>query len=193
MVRGSSDEGGVLARRPGVLHSGPASSLLCPPADTVPRRFDSAGGPFCLGRPRNIPAPHTSGEGPTKWAGGVHITWRADRMAGVNAHGNPRKRNGHRRRQAVARLRARRDPCGICGQPIDYDLPPGNPMAFEADDIVPVSLGGDPCDINNLRASHRICNQRRSNRVSTDIDAPSPTANPLRIANDKTLPLSRAW
>lgn len=95
----------------------------------------------------------------------------------------------------MARLRARHDPCGICGRPIDYDLPPGDPMAFEADDIVPVSLGGDPCDINNLRASHRCCNQHRSNHISTDIDSPSPSpsGNPLHIANDETLPLSRAW
>ena len=26
-------------------------------------------------------------------------------------------------------------PCAICGMPIDYDLPAGDPMSFEVDEI----------------------------------------------------------
>ena len=41
--------------------------------------------------------------------------------------GSSRYANGHRRRQLRARLRAQGLPCAICGQPIDYDLPAGDP------------------------------------------------------------------
>ena len=37
-------------------------------------------------------------------------------------------------------------------------------MSFELDEIIPVSKGGDPLDINNVAPAHRICNQRRSNK-----------------------------
>lgn len=117
---------------------------------------------------------------------------------GRKAKPNPRRRNSHRRNLAVARVRARHDPCAICGQPIDYDLPAGHPMCFEADDILPVSLGGDPYDADNLRASHRICNQKRGNRIaaagpSTRKNPGDPMKNPGRVVNDRTLPQSRDW
>lgn len=104
---------------------------------------------------------------------------------------NPRKHNGHRRRQAVARLRARRDPCHICGQPIDYDLPAGDPMSFEADDLIPVSLGGNPIDPANLAASHRICNQRRGNKWNVTVE--TPNGKQLTNTVEAPLPKSRIW
>lgn len=45
--------------------------------------------------------------------------------------------------------------------PIDYGLPPGDPRAFECDEIVPVSRGGSPYDRANVDASHRCCNNWR--------------------------------
>lgn len=108
---------------------------------------------------------------------------------------NPRNRNGHRRRQAVARLRARRDPCALCGGPIDYDLPPGHPLSFECDEIVPVSLGGSPYDMDNLQAAHRICNQRRGNRTMESIRDEKSKAKESESmkASPATLPRSREW
>lgn len=74
-------------------------------------------------------------------------------------------RNGDRRRKLMARLRALGLPCALCGQPIDYSLPAGDPMSFEVDEIIPVSLGGDELDWRNLQPTHRICNERKGNRV----------------------------
>lgn len=74
-------------------------------------------------------------------------------------------RNGSRRRKLRARLRAMRLPCAICGMPIDYDLPAGDPMSFEVDEIVPVSLGGNELDWSNLQPAHRSCNQRKGNKM----------------------------
>ena len=79
--------------------------------------------------------------------------------------GDPRNSNGNARRKLRARLRAEGRPCHICGQPIDYSLPAGHPWSFEVDEIVPVSRGGSPLDYRNVGAAHRICNQRRGNRM----------------------------
>lgn len=81
-------------------------------------------------------------------------------------------RNGNRRRKLRARLRALGLPCAICGGPIDYDLPAGDPMSFEVDEVVPVSLGGDELDWSNLQPAHRICNQRKGNRLGFTCEAP---------------------
>lgn len=85
--------------------------------------------------------------------------------------GNPRRANGSRRTALRGRLRAEGRPCHLCGLPIDYSLPPGHPWSFEVDEIVPVSRGGDPLDYGNVGAAHRICNQRRGNRMPGDAGA----------------------
>lgn len=82
---------------------------------------------------------------------------------------NPRTRNGTARRAAREWLRAQGRGCWICrvfGRPdaIDYSLPAGDPMSFEVDELVPVSLGGSPYDHANLDATHRRCNEWRGNR-----------------------------
>ena len=91
---------------------------------------------------------------------------------------NPRNRNGNMRRKNRARIMAEGRPCWICeafGRPaaIDYSLPAGHPMAFELDELIPVSryqTGGyaspEACaaDYRNLAAAHRCCNQWRSNK-----------------------------
>lgn len=73
-----------------------------------------------------------------------------------------------------ARLAARREPCWICrafGLPgdIDYSLPAGDPRSFELDHLVPVSKGGAPYDLRNCAASHRSCNEWRSNRSVAEV------------------------
>lgn len=79
--------------------------------------------------------------------------------------------NGHARRKVRAWLKAQGRPCWLCGGPIDYSLPAGHPMSFEVDEIVPVSRGGSPIDRANVQPAHRICNQRRGNRMPGDAGA----------------------
>ncbi len=86
--------------------------------------------------------------------------------------GVSRYANGHRRRQLRARLKAQGMPCAICGGAIDYDLPAGDPMSFEVDEIIPVSLGGSCLDYENVQAAHRICNQRKGARLYVTLEAP---------------------
>lgn len=95
---------------------------------------------------------------------------------------NPRYSNGNERRKVRAWLRSQGLPCHICGQPIDYSLPAGDPMSFEVDEIVPVSKGGSPTDRANVAPAHRICNQRRGNR---DLAGPGPGARaPIVTSRD---------
>ena len=78
---------------------------------------------------------------------------------------NPRYRNYLARVALRNRVKAMGLPCALCGRPIDYTLPAGDPMSYELDEIIPVSLGGDPLDLDNVQPAHRICNQRKSNKV----------------------------
>lgn len=96
---------------------------------------------------------------------------------------NPRYENGAARRRARARLKAEERGCWICrafGRPdrIDYDLPANHPMAFEVDELKPVSkwreFGYDSAkacalDYANLDATHRRCNEWRGNRSVEEV------------------------
>lgn len=88
--------------------------------------------------------------------------------------------NGSARRKLRKWLRDQGRPCHICGLPIDYGLPAGDPMSFEVDELVPVSKGGSPYERGNVDAAHRICNERRGNRDLSAAprarDLPCPTS-----------------
>ena len=99
-------------------------------------------------------------------------------------------RNGSRRRKLRARLKAMRLPCAICGMPIDYDLPAGDPMSFEVDEIVPVSMGGSELDWRNVQPAHRACNQRKGNRIGFTCERSGPASaapvEPVATSQDWT-------
>ncbi len=80
---------------------------------------------------------------------------------------NLRNRNGHRRRQVREQVLAEEDVCWLCGGWVDKDLPAGHPMAAEVDEVVPVSLGGNPYDRANCKLAHRLHNQQRGNGLRT--------------------------
>lgn len=104
---------------------------------------------------------------------------------------NPRYSNGHARRRLRRWLASQERGCWICrafGRPdrIDYDLPAGHPLAFEVDELDPVSLGGNPYDYDNVDAAHRCCNEWRGSKTVAQV---------LRIAAQSkhgTAPPSRA-
>jgi 5-methylcytosine-specific restriction endonuclease McrA len=90
---------------------------------------------------------------------------------------------GHLRNTATrdrhrAAIRARRDPCGICHQPIDYTLRSPHPQAFEVDHVIARNNGGHDT-IDNKQASHRLCNQQKGDREA-------PTPRPEAITTTRT-------
>lgn len=113
--------------------------------------------------------------------------------------GNARRANGSARDALRGWLRSQGRPCWICREfgragEIDYALPPGHPMCFEVDELVPVSLGGDPLDPANVDAAHRRCNQWRGNRT---VEQVRMVARRARRKGAKgapgPLPTSRDW
>lgn len=68
---------------------------------------------------------------------------------------NPRRANGHRRDKVRRRVLAEEDTCWLCLEPVDKTLHYLDPMAPEVDEVVPVSLGGDPFARANCRLAHR--------------------------------------
>lgn len=82
-------------------------------------------------------------------------------------------RNGRPYRRLCAQLRARHDPCWICGHDIDLTLDPRDPWSWTLDHAVPLSRGGSLLDPANARSAHRRCNSARGNRTIG-----TPTAGP---------------
>ena len=77
-------------------------------------------------------------------------------------------RNTTTRDRHRATIRRTRAACGICEQPIDYDLPYLDPMSFVVDHIVPWSSGGEDT-LENKQAAHRACNRLKSNKFEEDM------------------------
>ena len=89
---------------------------------------------------------------------------------------NPRYANANARVKLRRRLAAEGRGCWICrafGRPdaIDYSLPARHPRSFEVDELVPVSLGGDPLDYSNVDSTHRECNNWRGTRSVAQVIA----------------------
>lgn len=97
---------------------------------------------------------------------------------------DPRKLRRALRDTMRKRVIATYDTCALCGREVDKTLPYLDPLAPEVDEIVPVSRGGSPYDWDNLQLVHRVCNQRKGNRMAGDIDL-AKVENPT--------PISRAW
>ena len=78
--------------------------------------------------------------------------------------GNSIGRTSRRWRRIVKAQRAKRLPCGICGQPIDYKLKHPDPGSFQADHVLPrethPELAEDP---GNVQSSHFSCNLAKRN------------------------------
>lgn len=100
-------------------------------------------------------------------------------------------RNGHRRRKLRLRVKAMGLPCAICGQPIDYSLPATHPLSYELDEIVPVSLGGSELDPSNVQPAHRICNERKGNRIAYTCEGPNARAGAAKAP--PRVEASRDW
>ena len=136
--------GGLLLGR-GHPRDGEGPGAWTPPG----RPRGSAGGETTVGAPRAThPTPAT-----THWGG--------------DAVGAVQGRNTRRLRKAKAAMRvARPQPCGRCGQPIDYDAPAEDPASFTLGHILPWSthphLREDPA---NHRPEHAGCNKSAGARA----------------------------
>ena len=58
-------------------------------------------------------------------------------------------------------------------------------MSYELDEIIPVSLGGSELDPENVQPAHRICNERKGNRIGYVADAPTLSAREPQVPQVK--------
>ena len=72
-------------------------------------------------------------------------------------------------------LRAKRLPCWICGQPIDYAAHWKDGRSFTADHVQPMARGGKL--YGELRPAHRACNSSRG--AGRAVAAPAAHAVPV--------------
>lgn len=70
--------------------------------------------------------------------------------------------------------------CAICGKFVDKSLSQYEPMSAEVDHIIPIAKGGHPSAIDNLQLTHKICNQRKSDKVTKNQVQVEPTVKPLQ-------------
>lgn len=108
-------------------------------------------------------------------------------MAQKQKYARPKdpRRQYHALRDAMRkRVLAAYDTCAICGREVDKSLPQYDPLAPEVDEIIPVSRGGSPYDFDNLQLTHRVCNEKKGNKMTGDVDV-------QKIENPT--PTSRAW
>ena len=75
-------------------------------------------------------------------------------------------RNTTRRNTFRRILAAGEPPCGICGEPIDYQAHHSDPRSFTVDHITPLSVTGPEGDvIDNVQPAHRACNRDKSAKL----------------------------
>lgn len=84
----------------------------------------------------------------------------------------PKKRyddRSYRKRTSALRRQVKRtgEPCWLCGQPIDLDLPYTHPMSFTADHLDPLAQGGKL--LGELRPAHRRCNSSRGKKRTHEL------------------------
>jgi hypothetical protein len=72
---------------------------------------------------------------------------------------NPRRTNGHRRRELKARVFASEDRCALCDEPVDKALSHLDDRGPVLDEDVPIARGGSPYERANVHLMHRACNQ----------------------------------
>lgn len=98
---------------------------------------------------------------------------------------NPRKANGHRRREVCKRVLAEETHCWYCHNPVDKTLPAGHDLAPEVHEIIPVSRGGSPIERANTTLTHRLCNRIIGNRTPNELAQQTHPKPPVRT--------SRTW
>lgn len=101
-------------------------------------------------------------------------------------HTGPANRNGHRRRQLRARIKATATHCALCGQPLNHDAQWPAPDCTVIDEDLPRARGGDPLSRANTNAMHNACNRFKSTMTLTEAKTALKTGSrPAKRINTK--------
>lgn len=78
--------------------------------------------------------------------------------------------------------------CGICGQPVDFNVRYPHPLSPCIDHIIPIAKGGHPSDIENLQLAHWTCNRQKSDKLVERTDAKVE-----EVISNRILPHTFKW
>lgn len=79
--------------------------------------------------------------------------------------------------------------CALCGMPLDKTLKFPHPMSISIDHIIPVAVGGRST-IDNLQATHLICNKSKGKKILFNANKNEEYVPPERT---KTIPQYIDW
>ena len=121
-------------------------------------------------------------------------------------HPNTTNRNGYRRRQLVARIKATATHCSLCGQPLAPEAQWPDPICTVIDEDIPRVKGGSPLDPDNCSAMHNQCNRfkgvmtlaeaRQALALGADVNKPMSKASKQQLFQQnigKWQPSSTIW
>lgn len=121
-------------------------------------------------------------------------------------HPNTTNRNGYRRRQLVARIKATATHCSLCGQPLAPEAQWPDPLCTVIDEDIPRVKGGSPLDHDNCSAMHNQCNRfkgvmtlaeaRQALALGADVNKPMSKASKQQLFQQnigKWQPSSTIW
>jgi 5-methylcytosine-specific restriction endonuclease McrA len=97
---------------------------------------------------------------------------------------DPRRVDQRARDSVISRVLAEESVCHLCFTDVDKTIPAGLPAAPEVDEIIPVSLGGDPLDRSNCHLAHKSCNARRGNMSVAEFHRRYLRQQPLVTSHD---------
>lgn len=80
----------------------------------------------------------------------------------------PTHRNKSLGKRHHAILKAKRLPCHLCGEPIDYESIYPHPDSFVVDHIIPLAQGGSDT-LDNKAPSHSRCNSIKGDKLDAPI------------------------
>lgn len=83
-------------------------------------------------------------------------------------------------RKARAAILAGATHCALCGQPLDHNAKAHTYWSTTVDHIIPISQGGNPYDLSNMRPAHKGCNTSRGNGRTTGKGTRRPRTQPIR-------------
>lgn len=100
---------------------------------------------------------------------------------------NPRRTNGHRRRELVARVKATETHCALCDQYVDQTLHHLDPQAGVVDEDIPIVRGGSPYQRSNCHLMHRACNRWKGTMTLAEARAHRQGAAASNIITGSTI------
>lgn len=102
-----------------------------------------------------------------------------------------RSTGAYRRKQIRNRLKHTAEICPICGGVLDWTIKNiHDPQHVELDEIIPVSLFQESdrlravTDVNNIQAVHRICNQKKGNRIGFTLKRVQNTGQSIHTSQE---------